>query len=156
MSEVKPPDADAPQPFDVRILQLTALACVQRCLQNTELFQNQSDVTSVCTGSDNLFLGTSDGTVRILSSTFTTVRRFAAYESAASVTHMRQVPSTSYLITIAEDLSNDPVLKVWALDKTDRKTGEPRCLSTLSVQNGRKQFPVRELNLLRSGFRNFY
>lgn len=46
------------------------------------------------------------------------------------------------LVTIAEDLSNEPVLKVWALDKTEKKTGIPRCQSTLPIQNGRKQFPV--------------
>ena len=46
-------------------------------------------------------------------------------------------------MTIAEDLSNEPVLKVWALDKTEKKDGGPKCLSTLSIHNGRKQFPVR-------------
>jgi hypothetical protein len=69
------------------------------------------------------------------------VRSFKAHE-AGSITHMKQVDSTSLLVTIAEDLSNDPVLKVWALDKTEKKTGEPRCLSTVLVQNGRRQFPV--------------
>jgi vacuolar protein sorting-associated protein 11 len=56
---------------------------------------------------------------------------------------MKQVEGTALLVTISEDLSNDPVLKVWALDKTEKKTGGPRCLSTLSIQNGRRQFPVR-------------
>lgn len=46
-------------------------------------------------------------------------------------------------MTIAEDLLNEPVLKVWALDKPEKKTGAPTCLSTVSVQNGRRQFPVR-------------
>lgn len=56
---------------------------------------------------------------------------------------MKQVEGTSLLVTIAEDLSSEPVLKVWALDKTEKKTGAPRCQSTLSIQNGRRQFPVR-------------
>lgn len=55
---------------------------------------------------------------------------------------MKQVDGTSLLVTVVEDLSSEPVLKVWALDKTEKKTGFPRCQSTLSVQNGRKQFPV--------------
>ncbi len=55
---------------------------------------------------------------------------------------MKQVDGTSLLVTIAEDLSNEPVLKVWALDKTEKKAGGPQCLSTIGVQNGRKQFPV--------------
>jgi hypothetical protein len=42
-----------------------------------------------------------------------------------------------------EDIPNEPVLKVWALDKPVKKTGIPTCQSTLSIQNGRKPFPVR-------------
>ena len=57
---------------------------------------------------------------------------------------MKQVEGTALLVTISEDLSNEPVLKVWALDKTEKKTGIPRCQSTLTIQNGRKQFPVRD------------
>ena len=49
---------------------------------------------------------------------------------------------TALLVTISEDLSNEPVLKVWALDKADKKTGAPKCLSSLGIHNGRKQFPV--------------
>ena len=56
---------------------------------------------------------------------------------------MKQIEGTSFLVTIAEDLSNEPVLKVWALDKSERKTNQPRCLSSLNVQNGRQKFPVR-------------
>lgn len=41
-----------------------------------------------------------------------------------------------------EDLSTEPVLKVWALDKPVKKTGVPTCLSTIQVNNGKKQFPV--------------
>ena len=45
-------------------------------------------------------------------------------------------------MTIAENLLHDPVLKVWALDKLEKKTGSPRCQSQLDIHNGRKQFPV--------------
>ena len=55
---------------------------------------------------------------------------------------MKLVDGTALLVTIVEDLSNDPVLKVWALDKIEKKTGAPKCLSSLEVQNGRRQFPV--------------
>lgn len=55
---------------------------------------------------------------------------------------MKQVEGTSLLVTIAEDLSHEPILKVWALDKPVKKTGLPTCQSSLSIQNGRKQFPV--------------
>ena len=39
-------------------------------------------------------------------------------------------------------------MKVWALDKPEKKTGTPRCLCTVSVQNGRKQFPVSAFAVL--------
>jgi vacuolar protein sorting-associated protein 11 len=55
---------------------------------------------------------------------------------------MKQIEGTSLLVTVAEDLPNEPVLKVWALDKTEKKTGAPRCLSTVTVQNARRPFPV--------------
>ncbi len=57
---------------------------------------------------------------------------------------MKQVDGTALLVTVAEDLSRDPVLKLWALDKTEKKTGAPKCISSLEIQNGRKQFPVRD------------
>ncbi|KAL8841184.1 MAG: hypothetical protein Q9170_001038 [Blastenia crenularia] len=73
---------------------------------------------------------------------------------------MKQIDGTSLLVTISEDLSNEPMLKVWALDKSDKKTGGPKCLSSLSIQNGRKQFPISafaaldNLSQLAVGFAN--
>lgn len=64
---------------------------------------------------------------------------------------MKQIEGTALLVTVAEDLSNEPVLKVWALD-TERKGGGPRCLSSVSVQNARRQFPV-SLGVLCPGWR---
>jgi len=103
----------------------------------------QSDLASIASGADSLFLGSSNGYVRVLSRAFKVVRSFrAANSTAASITYLTQIPNTSLLVTIAEDLSSDPVLKVWALDKAEKKTGGPKCLCTVAVQNGRRQFPV--------------
>lgn len=55
---------------------------------------------------------------------------------------MKQVNGTALLLTIAEDLSREPVLRLWALDKTEKKSGVPKCVSSLEIHNGRKQFPV--------------
>ncbi|KAI9774325.1 MAG: hypothetical protein M1840_004219 [Geoglossum simile] len=118
-----------------------------------------NDISCLCSGSENLFLGTSDGYVRILSRTLKVARSFRAHETG-SITHMKQVEGTSLLVTISEDLSNEPVLKVWALDKPERKTGVPRCQSTLSIHNSRKQFPISafaaldDLSQLAVGFAN--
>jgi hypothetical protein len=117
------------------------------------------NITSVTSGSESVFFGSSDGVVRILSQSFKVVRSFKAYDDGA-ITHMKQVQGTSLLVTIAEDLSNEPVLKVWALDKLEKKTGIPRCQSTLTIHNGRKQFPIsafaalEDLSQLAVGFAN--
>lgn len=110
-------------------------------------------------GSESIFFGSSDGIVRILSQAFKVVRSFKAHDAGA-ITHMKQIAGTALLVTVAEDLSNEPVLKVWALDKLEKKTGTPRCQSTLTIHNGRKQFPISafaaldDLSQLAVGFAN--
>lgn len=110
-------------------------------------------------GSESIFFGSSDGVVRIVSQAFKVVRSFKAHDTG-SITHMKQIQGTPLLVTIAEDLSNEPVLKVWALDKLEKKTGIPRCQSTLTIHNGRKQFPIsaftalEDLSQLAVGFAN--
>ena len=47
-----------------------------------------------------MFLGSYDGTVRILSSAFKVVRSFQAHDTGA-ITNMKQVEGTSLLVTIA-------------------------------------------------------
>ncbi|KAF2747312.1 vacuolar protein sorting-associated protein 11 [Sporormia fimetaria CBS 119925] len=117
------------------------------------------NITSVVAGSESIFFGSADGTVRIMSQAFKAVRSFPTHDTGA-ITHMKQIQGTALLVTIAEDLSNEPVLKVWALDKLEKKTGKPRCLSTLSIHNGRKQFPIsafaalEDLSQLAVGFAN--
>lgn len=118
-----------------------------------------NEIASVCSGSDNLFIGSTDGHVRILGPSWKIVRSFPAHQDAR-VSHMRQVEGTALLVTVGEDLSSEPVLKVWALDKPVKKTGLPTCLSTVTVHNGRKPFPVSafaaadDLSQVAVGFAN--
>ncbi|KAK2592496.1 Vacuolar protein sorting-associated protein 11 [Conoideocrella luteorostrata] len=122
------------------------------------LFEN-NEISSVCAGSDNLFLGGNDGSVSIISKSWKVVKKFQAHD-AGQVTHMRQVEGTSLLITVAEDLSSEPILKAWALDKLVKKTNMPTCLSTLPINNGRRQFPISafaasdDLSQIAVGFGN--
>ncbi|RMJ20880.1 vacuolar protein sorting protein [Aspergillus sp. HF37] len=106
-----------------------------------------ADVSCLCTGSANLFLGSADGVVHIVSSAFKILRSFRAFD-ASSVSHIKQIDGTSLLLTISEDLSNEPILKAWALDKPEKKTGAPSCLSTVSVQNARRRFPISAFTAL--------
>ncbi|OTA88593.1 hypothetical protein M434DRAFT_398962 [Hypoxylon sp. CO27-5] len=125
----------------------------------TRSFFENNEISSVCSGSESLFLGSDNGYVRIIGPSWKIVRSFQAHETGR-ITHMRQVEGTSLLVTISEDLSNEPILKVWALDKPVKKTGLPTCLSTLNIHNGRKQFPISsftaldDLSQLAVGFAN--
>ena len=101
-----------------------------------------NETTCVTSGSENLFLGSHDGYVRIVGAGWKVAQSFRAHDVGA-VTHMRQVEGTSLLVTVAEDLSSPPSLKLWALDKLVKKTNIPTCLTTLAINNGKKQFPVR-------------
>jgi len=67
--------------------------------ENTSFLDN-NEISCVCSGSDNLFLGSYDGMVRILSSNFKVQRSFRAYD-VGSITHMKQVEGTALLVTIA-------------------------------------------------------
>ncbi|KAI1471715.1 vacuolar protein sorting-associated protein 11 [Daldinia caldariorum] len=126
--------------------------------ETRSLFEN-NEISSVCSGSDSLFFGSDNGYVRIIGPSWKIVRSFQAHDTGR-ITHMHQVEGTSLLVTVSEDLSNEPVLKVWALDKPVKKTGLPTCLSTLNIHNGRKQFPISsftaldDLSQLAVGFAN--
>lgn len=64
-----------------------------------QLFEG-NEISSICTGSDSLFVGTLDGYVSIIGKAWTTVRRFQAHEIGA-ITQMKQVEGTSVLVTVA-------------------------------------------------------
>ena len=98
-------------------------------------------MTCVIAGENNIIVGKPDGTLHLLDQTFKSARSWRAHE-AGSITHAKQVPDTAYLLTLSEDQSHEPELKVWNLDQNEKKTGNPRCLCSLTVQNGRKNFPA--------------
>lgn len=97
--------------------------------------------------------------MRILGPSWKIVRSFPAHEDVR-ISHMRQVEGTALLVTVGEDLSSEPVMKVWALDKPVKKTGLPTCLSTITIHNGRKPFPIsaftaaEDLSQVAVGFAN--
>lgn len=135
VSQISLPDADTRNPFE------------------------GNEISSICAGSDSLFIGGNDGTVSIIGKSWKVVRKFQAHE-AGRVTHMRQVEGTSLLVTVAEDLSSEPILKAWALDRLVKKTNMPTCLCTLTINNGRRQFPISafaasdDLSQIAVGFGN--
>ena len=67
--------------------------------ETRQLFES-NEISSVCAGSDSLFLGSSDGWVSIIGKSWKVVKKFQAHE-AGSITNMRQVEGTSLLLTVA-------------------------------------------------------
>lgn len=105
-------------------------------------------------------MGNHNGTLSVLSRLFKPVQTWKAHETG-SITHIKYLESLSLLVTVAEDMSSDPVLKVWSMGKLDQKTDVPRCLSTISLQNNKRQFPpisafatLDDLSQLAVGFAN--
>lgn len=67
--------------------------------ETRHLFEN-NEISCVTSGSENLFLGSYDGFVRIVGSGWKVVQSFRAHDVGA-VTHMRQVEGTALLVTVA-------------------------------------------------------
>lgn len=81
--------------------------------------------------------------MRQLSQGLKVTRTFLAADTPhAAVRQLKQIPDTAFLVSICEDLPEEPSLRVWDLDKTDKKSKDPKCLCTVKVQNGRRPFPV--------------
>ncbi|KAK5165475.1 Vacuolar protein sorting-associated protein 11 [Saxophila tyrrhenica] len=120
---------------------------------------DQGNTHCVAAGSQYIFVSTDGGVVQLLDHNFKSTRSWKAHERG-DVSNIKQIPDTSYLITLSEDLSHEPELKVWNLDQIERRTGHPKCLCTLTVQNGRKNFPMTaftvtgDLTQLAVGFGN--
>lgn len=102
-------------------------------------------MSCVVPGPKNIFAGTPSGLIHSLDQSFKASRSWKAHE--ANVSHIKHIEDSSYLVSLAEDLVHEPELKVWALDQTEKKSTSPKCLCTLTVQNGRKNFPVSALTV---------
>ncbi|KAF2861743.1 vacuolar protein sorting-associated protein 11 [Piedraia hortae CBS 480.64] len=106
----------------------------------SEVSLEQSNVSCVVPGENEIITGSPDGTVQLLDQNFQLSRTWKAHD--ANLTHAKQITDTPYLVTLAEDLLHEPELKVWDLKTTEKKSKLPKCLCTITVQNGRKSFPV--------------
>ena len=58
-----------------------------------------NEISCAVSGSDSLFLGTFDGYVRIVNSSWKVIRSFQAHD-VGTITHMQQVEGTSMLVTV--------------------------------------------------------
>ncbi|KAK9461542.1 uncharacterized protein V1516DRAFT_648670 [Lipomyces oligophaga] len=93
---------------------------------------SDTNVSAVCSGSGMLYLGTSDGFVKIVSRSLKLQVSFTAHEKM-EISYMEQIEGTPILITVAESETVEPQIKFWMLDTPDKKSQGPKCNSTITV-----------------------
>ncbi|KAK9450627.1 uncharacterized protein V1518DRAFT_403733 [Limtongia smithiae] len=98
-------------------------------------------VSSVCSGSGSLYLGTVRGIVKIVSRSLKLQVSFIAHDNGYAITYMEQIKGTPNLVTVAESENAEPQLRLWSLDTPDKKSTGPRCNTSIAVHM-KKIFPI--------------
>lgn len=105
-----------------------------------------------------MFFATTDAVIREFDQGFQLIHSFTAYEPGWSITFLRYLPGTSLLLSIGELTGIGPMIKLWNLDKRDKKTNDPNCHATVHVSNGDNTFPITaydisdDYNIVAVGF----
>ncbi|KAJ6257977.1 hypothetical protein Dda_7767 [Drechslerella dactyloides] len=105
-----------------------------------QILADGSQITSACTGMRHILLGLSSGNMVALSSKYTKAAIWKAHESGP-ITHARYLESRQILVTVSEDLTNPPEMRVWALKSSERKSLSAQLQSTLRI-NTQTVFPM--------------
>ncbi|KAK9317120.1 hypothetical protein V1522DRAFT_399450 [Lipomyces starkeyi] len=91
------------------------------------------NVSAVCAGSGSLYLATNKGVVKIVSRSLKLQVSFVAHDNGAAITYMTQLDGTPNLITVAEIENAEPQVRLWSLDKPDKKTTGPKCNASITI-----------------------
>ncbi|KAI5122199.1 hypothetical protein M0805_002688 [Coniferiporia weirii] len=110
-----------------------------------EAFKNTPEISVLSSSSAGVLLADIYGSVHILNRDFEAVRSWVAHVGGR-VTHMAD--RKGILVTIGEEENTpSPLLKIWDLGKTDKKTGTPSLLRSVKIQHGSRPHPVSTLAL---------
>ncbi|KAJ8096870.1 hypothetical protein POJ06DRAFT_45500 [Lipomyces tetrasporus] len=91
------------------------------------------NVSAVCAGSGSLYLATNKGVVKIVSRSLKLQVSFVAHDSGGAITYMEQLDGTPNLITVAETENSEPQVRLWSLDKPDKKATGPKCNASITI-----------------------
>ncbi|KII88329.1 hypothetical protein PLICRDRAFT_688881 [Plicaturopsis crispa FD-325 SS-3] len=112
------------------------------------LVQHASEISTVASSSAGVLVADIHGSVHLLDRDFATVKVWIAHVGGR-VTHMAE--RKGILITLGEeDAVRSPLLKIWDLQKTDKKTDAPTLLRSTKVQPSNRPHPVSTLALSAS------
>ncbi|KAK9237765.1 hypothetical protein V1525DRAFT_403283 [Lipomyces kononenkoae] len=91
------------------------------------------NVSAICAGSGSLYLATNKGVVKIVSRSLKLQVSFVAHDNGGAITYMTQLDGTPYLVTVAENENAEPQVRLWSLDKPDKKATGPKCNASITI-----------------------
>ncbi|KAH7890168.1 hypothetical protein F5I97DRAFT_645537 [Phlebopus sp. FC_14] len=110
-----------------------------------EIFKNAPEISTMTPSTHGLLIADIHGSVHLLNQSFVSVASWVVHVGGR-VTHM--VDKKGVLVTIGEeDNVRSSIMKIWDLDKVDKKTGGPVLLRSAKVQPSGKPHPVTSLAL---------
>ncbi|KAI8593020.1 hypothetical protein BDZ88DRAFT_405220 [Geranomyces variabilis] len=115
---------------------------------NSPQWLEDLEITSSTHGRGHLFFGDASGFITILNHAMAVVFSFQAHNHR--VTLMRHMKYKNQLVSVGEDDSGIPIVKVWNLDKPDQTANTPALQRSSKIQYGQKVFPVTALAVLEN------
>lgn len=115
-------------------------------------------LTAICPARKSVFFATTNSVIREFDQDLQLTHSFTAYEPGWTVSFLRYLSGTSLLLSIGELIGTGPIIKLWNLDKRDKKTNDPNCHTIVHVSNGDNTFPISafdissDLNIIALGF----
>ncbi|KAH9952033.1 hypothetical protein B0H21DRAFT_715451 [Amylocystis lapponica] len=110
-----------------------------------DVFKKAPEISTIISSSAGPLVADIHGSVFLLSRDFEVVKSWLAH-TGGRVTHMAE--RKGILVTLGEeDAARHPFLKVWDLEKTEKKTGAPVLLRSAKVQSGNRPHPVSTIAL---------
>ncbi|KAH7108049.1 hypothetical protein BKA62DRAFT_648793 [Auriculariales sp. MPI-PUGE-AT-0066] len=105
-----------------------------------DVFKIPAEISTLVRASVGLLLADLQGLIHVLDRDFEPVRSWAAHVGGR-VTHM--VEQKGILVTLGEEDSvRHPLLKIWDLNRTDKRTGYPVLLRSVKVQHDNRPHPI--------------
>lgn len=104
-------------------------------------------LTALCPARTSIFFATTNATIREFDQAFNLLHSYIAYDNDWAITFLRYLEGTGLLLTIAEKVGQGPIIKLWSLDKRDKKTNDPHLHSTVNVSNGDNTFPITAVDI---------
>lgn len=93
-------------------------------------------LSAVTPGIATVFIANSGGYIKEFTKDLLLKDIFKAYDSDYSILHLKYLVGTSLLLSVGTKQGSPTLVHLWDLEKRDKKTDEPHCHSTVTVNNG--------------------